>query len=79
MPSKTQANLIMMYGCQPSRFVLSETRMLYDLFDALNARFNPQTLALEIPQMFEDLQSDSADAMWEIWRSNQIQTIKLFY
>jgi len=79
MPSATQANLVMMYGCQPSRFVLAETRMLYDLFDSLNSRFNPQTLSLELPKMFDDLQSDSEDAMWEIWRSNQIQTVRLFY
>jgi len=79
MPSESQANLIMMFGCQPSRFVLVETRMLYDLFDSFNSRFNPQTLALELPKMLEDLQSDAADAKWEIWRSNQLQTVKLFY
>jgi hypothetical protein len=69
----------MMYGCQPSRFVLSDTRMLYDLFESLNCRFDPQTLGLEIPKMFEDIQSDAADAKWEIWRSNQCQTVKIFY
>ena len=71
----------MMFGCQPSKFVLSDTRMLYDLFDSLNSRFDPKTLALELPLMFEDLQSDAAvgDAKWEIWRSNQIQKVKLFY
>ena len=53
--------------------------MLHDLFDALNARFDPQTLALEIPKMFDDIQSDAVDAMWEIWRTNQCQAVKIFY
>ena len=75
MPSTGMANLIFMYGCPPSNFVLADTRMLRDLFDSLRSRFDPNTLAIELPKMLDDLQSDVMDpddAKWEILKSNQI-------
>lgn len=49
------SNLIMCYGCPPTKFVLADTRMIFDLFEALQRRFDRKTLAVEFPQMFADL------------------------
>ena len=74
MPSTSMANVVMAFGCPPSKFVLSETRMIPDFFDALNKRYDRETLAVEFPKMFYDVQSESAsgDANWEFFTSNQL-------
>ena len=68
------ANVVMAFGCPPSKFVQIETRMIYDFFDALNNRYEKETLAIEFPKMLFDIQSTSApgDANWEFFTSNML-------
>ena len=76
------SNLVLCFGAPPSKFVLADTRMLYDLFDALNRRYDNKSLAIELPAMMDNIQMDVIDpddAKWEFWKSNQIQKVKIFY
>ena len=55
MPSTLMANLIMAWGCAPSKMVLADTRMIHDFFDTLRDRFNPNTLAVSFPSVLDDM------------------------
>ena len=74
LPSTAMANVVMAYGCPPTKFVLSETRMIPDFFDALNKRYDRETLAVDFPKMLYDVQCESAvgDCNWEFFTSNQL-------
>ena len=81
MPSEAMANVVLAFGCPPTKGVLSDTRMIPDFFDALNKRYDRETLAAEFPVIFYDIQSESApgDANWEFYTSNMLQKTKIFY
>ena len=82
IPSDLMANLVLVYGCPPSKFVLADTRMLHDFFETLENRYNQRTLAVELPQMLDDLDNESmhdGDAKWELMKSNQIQKVRIFF
>ena len=55
MPSTMMANLIMAWGCAPSKMVLADTRMIHDFFDTLRDRYNPKTLAVTFPSVLDDM------------------------
>ena len=55
MPSSLMANLIMAWGCAPSKMVLADTRMIHDFFDTLRDRYNPKTLAVSFPSVLDDM------------------------
>ena len=79
LPSGLMANLILAWGCPPSKFVLADTRMIHDFFDTLRDRFCRETLAVKFPNVLDDMLSEAGDACWEFWKSNQLQTCKIFY
>ena len=55
--------------------------MIPDFFDALNKRYDRETLAVDFPKMLYDVQCESAvgDCNWEFFTSNQLQRTKIFY
>ena len=74
------ANLVMAWGCQPSKMVLVDTKMITDFFDTLRDRYCRKTLTVSFPQMFDSMLAISKDdEAWEFWKSNKIQKCKIFY
>ena len=74
------ANLIFAWGCSPSKGVLADTRMIHEMFETLQDRYNRKTLSVTFPKMFEDmLETKKEDALWEFWKSNKIQECKILY
>lgn len=39
-------NVVLMFGCKPSKFVLAETTMVADITNTLTNRFDRNTLSL---------------------------------
>ena len=63
-------NVILMYGCKPSKAVLAETTMVKDISNTLINRFDRNTLSLKIPAAFEHLKGN--DANFEMVTSNTL-------
>ena len=70
IPSGLMANLVLAWGCPPTKFVLADTRMIHDFFDTLRDRYCRKTLSLTFPQVLDNMLSDAGDATWEFWKSN---------
>ena len=79
LPSELMANLVMAWGCPPSKMVLADTRMIHDFFDTLRDGYNKKTLAVKFPDVLDHLLSEAGDACWEFWKSNELQPVKIFY
>ena len=73
------ANLVMAWGCPPSRIALADTRMINAFFDALRDRYDKKTLSIKFPDVLDTLLSEAGDACWEFWKSNELQPVKIFY
>ena len=71
LPSKKMANLILCWGCPPSRMVLADTVMIHEFFATLQDRYDRKTLSVTFPdKLNEMLETKKEDALWEIWKSN---------
>ena len=70
-------NILLMWGCRPSKGVLSETAMAKNVVDTMLKRVNRIDLTVTIPLAFEQLKGD--DASFEMVTSNTIQPMKLMY
>lgn len=79
LPSALMANLVLAWGCPPSKMVLADTRMIHDFFDCLRDRYDRKTLTVRFPDVLDTLLSEAGDACWEFWKSNELQPVKIFY
>ena len=75
--SVVRENVILMYGCKPSKAVLAETTMVADITNTLENRFDRNTLSLKIPAAFEHLKGN--DANFEMVTSNTLQPLNLHF
>ena len=50
---KEPVNLILIWGCKPTKGVNANTKMCYDLSKLFNERYDRQDLKLEIPKVFD--------------------------
>ena len=75
--SVARENVILMYGCKPSKAVLAETTMVADITSTLENRFHRNTLSLKIPAAFEHLKGN--DANFEMVTSNTLQPLNLHF
>ena len=57
---KDPINLILIWGCRPTKGVLADTKMCNDLKQLFLDRFDRQTLRLEIPKVFDQLKATDA-------------------
>ena len=73
------SNLILAFGCQPSRGNVPDTKMLDEFFETLRDKYDRRTLSLTFPRELDAMLANPQDAQWELWRSNQLQSVKLFY
>ena len=78
-PSDPVSNLILVWGCAPSKIVLLETNMILNFFETLRDRYCRKTLAVTFPKEFESMLFNAKDERWEIYKSNNIQPCKIFY
>ena len=61
----------MLWGCSPSKGVLVDTRMIHEMFETLQERYDRKTLSVTFPAKFHEMiETKDKDAMWEIWQSN---------
>ena len=72
-----KSNFIIFFGCKPSAGVDLKTKMVHDIAVIMESRFDPKTLSLHIPIVFDQLKSE--DAQLEMVTSNLIQPMRLFY
>ena len=66
-----------MWGCKPTSVVDRATKMVKDVIETFEHRFDPQTLMLHIPGAFEHLKG--SDSNFEMVTSNTIQPTRLEY
>ena len=70
-------NLILVFGCPPSVGVKANTKMCYDLANALDAGYEKARFTLQIPEVFELL--EGRDNAFEMIQSNSLQPLGLVY
>ena len=66
-----------MWGCRPQSSVGKKTKMVKDVIEVLEHRFDPNTLMLHIPSAFDHLKGQ--DTSFEMVTSNTIQPLCLEY
>ena len=71
--------MILAYGCQPSQGIVDGAKMIEDFFQTLRDKYDKRTLSLVLPRELDAMLSNPRDAQWEFWRSNQLQSVKIFY
>ena len=70
-------NLLLMWACQPSGGVRTDTKMMDDIRQIFEHRFDKDTLMLRIPQVFKHLKS--VDVNFEMVTSNTLQQTGIEY
>ena len=54
-------------------------KMTEDFFETLKDKYDKRTLSLVFPYELDAILANPRDAGWELWRSNQLQSVKIFY
>ena len=72
------ANLMMAWGCAPSKIVLLETKMIRDFFQTLKDRYNRKTLQVTFPDCIDDLVANTADEQWEVYKTNKLSKCSIY-
>ena len=68
-------NLILIWGCRPSRGVKVDTKMCKDLKELFDERYDKETCILEIPKVFNQFKAE--DAQFEMVTSNNLKNLSL--
>ena len=64
-------NIIIFFGCKIGAGVLADTRMVKEISQIFQTRYDKEKFILPIPDVFEDL--ESSDANFEMIVSNTLQ------
>lgn len=70
-------NFILIFGAPPNIGVRSDTRMIYELAEAMLSKYDQVTFMLIIPAVFNDMYSE--DASIEMIASSTLKPLVLFY
>ena len=60
-PGKLMSNLILAWGCAPSKGVVLDTKMIQSFFANLRDRFDRRTLAVTFPSVLSDMITSAGD------------------
>ena len=52
---------------------------MQDFFEALRNGYDRRTLVLTLPRALDTMIASRREGQWEIWRSDQIQSVKVYY
>ena len=60
-PSKLMSNVCFAWGCQPSKLVNVDTKMIWSFFGTLRDKYSRKTLAVEFPEAFDSMIANAGD------------------
>lgn len=72
-----QKNFILIFGAPPNIGIRANSRMIYELAEAMVSKYDQVYLTLKIPAVFNDLYSE--DASIEMIASSTLKPLTLFY